>query len=108
MSNSVQIPKDLALEIDALLYMSEAEKLHKLMLWRSQSRDPISMFSAYVKAKDNELLCCPECGSGDVRFDHISVRPYCNECKYWGAVNMTGTSKDATRAWNVEAIMAGR
>lgn len=42
---------------------------------------------------------CPSCGSGDVRFCHISVRPYCAECNTWGAVNY-GTAEDSIKAWN--------
>lgn len=42
---------------------------------------------------------CPECGSGDVRFCTISVRPYCNECKYWAPVNF-GTAEEAIERWN--------
>lgn len=44
---------------------------------------------------------CPNCGSGDVEFCHISVRPYCRECNHWGAVNF-GTKGDAIREWNDE------
>lgn len=42
---------------------------------------------------------CPECGSGDVRWEVISVRPYCADCHTWGAVNF-GTYADAARQWN--------
>lgn len=42
---------------------------------------------------------CPECGSGDVEFCAISVRPYCAECNCWGAVNF-GSAADAVREWN--------
>lgn len=46
-----------------------------------------------------ELLNCPECGSGDILKCSISVRPYCNECNYWGSVNH-GTMEDAIKEWN--------
>ena len=42
---------------------------------------------------------CPECGSGDVEYCQISKRFYCNECKYWQAINY-GTKADAIRKWN--------
>jgi len=48
----------------------------------------------------SSLLCCPECGSGDVKKCVISVRPYCNECNYWGAINFNGTMQDAVEKWN--------
>lgn len=52
------------------------------------------------KAQQREgLKNCPQCGSGDVRFDEISVRPYCLECKYWPPVNF-GTKSDAIKKWN--------
>lgn len=47
----------------------------------------------------NLIQICPNCGSGDVRWECISVRPYCADCKTWGAVNF-GTAQDAVRAWN--------
>lgn len=46
-----------------------------------------------------EIDVCPACGSGDVTFCNISVRPYCNECKHWGRVNF-GSVADAIRDWN--------
>lgn len=42
---------------------------------------------------------CPECGSGDVRWCSVSVRPYCNECRHWGPINF-GSEQDAVDAWN--------
>lgn len=42
---------------------------------------------------------CPNCGSGDVEFCAISVRPYCVECNHWGPVNF-GTVEDAVSDWN--------
>ncbi len=48
----------------------------------------------------NDLLFCPQCGSGDVKLCSISVRPYCNECKYWGRINLNGTMQDAIKDWN--------
>lgn len=44
-------------------------------------------------------LYCSECGSGDVHFCNISVRPYCNECRYWAPVNW-GSIHDAVFLWN--------
>ena len=55
-----------------------------------------------------ELMCCPECGSGDVKKCQISVRPHCNECNYWGAINFTGTMQDAVKKWNEDALKNGR
>lgn len=46
-----------------------------------------------------ELECCPNCGSGDIRWCNISVRPHCNECGYWGRVNF-GSALDAKLDWN--------
>jgi len=49
---------------------------------------------------EQELICtCPECGSNDVKFCNISVRPYCHECNYWSPINF-GTKQDAIRIWN--------
>lgn len=48
---------------------------------------------------------CPECGSGDVRFEAISVRPYCADCHTWGPVNF-GTAKDAIALWNAKVKIA--
>lgn len=45
------------------------------------------------------IKICPECGSGDVHFCNISVRPYCNECNYWAPVNF-GTKYEAIVKWN--------
>lgn len=42
---------------------------------------------------------CPQCGSGDVHWDSISVRPFCNECGYWPPINF-GTAEDASKDWN--------
>ena len=53
-----------------------------------------------------ELMCCPECGSGDIKKCQVSVRPYCNECNYWGAINFTGTMQDAVKKWNENALKA--
>lgn len=49
------------------------------------------------------IRLCPECGSSDVRWCSISVRPYCNDCKTWGAVHF-GPASDAIKAWNKRAI----
>lgn len=49
---------------------------------------------------------CPDCGSGDVRWCNISVRPYCAECGTWGSVNL-GTADDAAQAWNRRLLHAG-
>lgn len=51
------------------------------------------------KCNDELIKICPQCGSGDVRFDEISVRPYCNDCHYWAPVNF-GTAQDAIKKWN--------
>ena len=49
--------------------------------------------------KEVKLECCPNCGSGDVSFCNISIRPYCNDCSYWGRVNF-GTKADSIELWN--------
>ena len=49
--------------------------------------------------KYNLVRLCPNCGSGDVQWCNISVRPYCAECHTWGAVNF-GSADDAIKAWN--------
>lgn len=48
---------------------------------------------------DNETLIrqCPECGSGDIRWCGISVRPYCGECSYWGPVNLGSQGQAVAR-----------
>ena len=55
-----------------------------------------------IEATSTDLPCCPQCGSGDVRWCDISVRPYCKDCGHWGAVNH-GTKEDAVAAWEREA-----
>lgn len=57
---------------------------------------------------EKDIMCCPNCGSGDVNYCSISVRPYCNECKYWGSVNWNGTKHDAIKKWNKDAKAANR
>ena len=57
---------------------------------------------------EKDIMCCPQCGSGDVSYCSISVRPHCNECKYWGMINFTGTKHDSIKRWNDEATRAGR
>ncbi len=42
---------------------------------------------------------CPRCGSGDVRWCGISVRPYCNECGHWGMAHH-GNAEQAIERWN--------
>lgn len=49
---------------------------------------------------------CPECGSGDVRWCSISVRPYCAECLFWSPVNYR-TAADAAVQWNNCLIKVG-
>ena len=48
------------------------------------------------------LKNCPQCGSGDVGWDNISVRPYCKECHHWGKFNR-GSARDAIESWNNES-----
>ena len=36
---------------------------------------------------EKNILPCPECGSFDVEFCEISVRPYCVECSFWHEIN---------------------
>lgn len=50
---------------------------------------------------------CPECGSGDVRWCNVSVRPYCNDCKTWGPFNY-GSADKAADDWNARVKKAGR
>lgn len=39
------------------------------------------------------LGCCPQCGSGDLQWEGISVRAYCNDCKWWAPTNY-GSKED--------------
>ena len=56
---------------------------------------------------DIELIkTCPECGSGDVDFCQISVRPHCNECGYWSPINH-GSKQDAIKLWNDKLNLQG-
>ena len=48
---------------------------------------------------------CPKCGSGDVEWCNISVRPYCNDCHYWGGVNY-GSKNTAIANWNNSVVNA--
>lgn len=50
------------------------------------------------------IKLCPECGSGDVRFCNISVRPYCHECNHWAPVNF-GTKEEAVSRWNTRVLL---
>jgi len=45
------------------------------------------------------IRMCYECGSGDVRWCSISVRPYCAECDTWGPVNY-GSAAESVATWN--------
>jgi uncharacterized protein (DUF983 family) len=54
---------------------------------------------------DGLIRHCPECGSGDVRWCTISVRPYCNDCDTWGPINY-GSAMDAIMPWNSRVIAA--
>lgn len=45
------------------------------------------------------IRICPRCGSGDIMWCNISVRPFCDECKYWGAINY-GPVQEAVDSWN--------
>jgi len=47
----------------------------------------------------DQLKPCPCCGSGDIGFCNISIRPYCNECNHWGPAHF-GTKFDAVDRWN--------
>lgn len=51
------------------------------------------------------MLPCPKCGSGDVRWCNISVRPHCGDCGYWAPVNF-GSAEEAVIAWNKKAKAA--
>ena len=46
------------------------------------------------------LMPCPVCASGDIRWDSISLRPYCNDCKHWGEINYDSYFS-AIYSWNV-------
>lgn len=46
-----------------------------------------------------QLEPCSECGSSDLAWCAISVRPYCRECNHWGRVNF-GLPKEAIKEWN--------
>ena len=54
------------------------------------------MFKSQLISK---LHPCSKCGSYDLEWCEISVRPYCRECNNWGYTNF-GTSKDAINSWN--------
>ncbi len=66
-----------------------------------EHRDALRILSSRAE-ETNDIANCPDCGSGDVRFCNVSVRPYCNECKKWGDVNL-GTKEEAIARWNKEA-----
>jgi transposase-like protein len=108
MFDSVSIPKRVADDLVTMFNAKGADRMTLMAKWHEIGKDPRAEFVAYVTASDEEMMCCPECGSGDISFEAISCRPYCNDCKHWGAVNYVGTSKDAIHAWNVQAILAGR
>jgi len=46
-----------------------------------------------------QLEPCSECGSSDLAWCGISVRPYCRECGHWGRVNY-GSPEEAIKNWN--------
>ncbi len=47
----------------------------------------------------SQLKPCSECGSSDLVWCGISVRPYCRECNHWGGVNY-GPAEEAIMKWN--------
>lgn len=48
-----------------------------------------------------QLSPCPECGAEDVAWCGISVRPYCQNCGNWGAVNYYPNGPEvAIKNWN--------
>ena len=54
------------------------------------------------------IQICPQCGSGDVRWENISKRPYCNDCGHWGKVNHDQTIEAGVQSWNEEVRKAGK
>ncbi len=47
-----------------------------------------------------QLKPCSSCGEEhNIHWCGISVRPYCGNCKNWGAVNYL-TAENAIRSWN--------
>lgn len=69
--------------------------LERVKAWTAENEDP-----------NDGLKCCPNCGSGDVRFEEISCRPYCNDCHQLGSINITGRKQDAIDKWNAESEAA--
>lgn len=59
------------------------------------------MSKSTTKLPKSLMAECPRCGSGDIDWCPISVRPYCAECSHWGAVNH-GHPEDAVREWNAQ------
>lgn len=53
----------------------------------------------------SKLAPCSKCGSQNLTWCGISVRPYCLDCKRWGRVNH-GTPQDAIDDWNEMASRA--
>ena len=45
------------------------------------------------------IRICYNCGGGDVHWCNISVRPYCAECRKFGAMNL-GPASVAVARWN--------
>ena len=65
--------------------------------------EAVRVYTAKLRVSADPLIekldACPACGSNDISWCNISVRPYCNECGHWGRVNYGGPL-DAVKAWN--------
>lgn len=53
----------------------------------------------------NLVRTCPKCGSGDIEWEQISVRPHCRDCNYWPRPHH-GTEKEMVKEWNRMVIEA--
>ena len=42
------------------------------------------------------------CGSGDISWCNISLRPHCNDCSHWGQINYSGKVDATILHWNMQ------
>jgi hypothetical protein len=82
-------------------FKSRFEELYKEYdIWSPMLRQALDeLFEEDVKYPLSELEPCWRCGSGDLGWDDISVRPYCKDCNTWGIDNF-GSVRDAIDSWN--------
>lgn len=104
-------------EIDLLLLEIKAAEEALSASWLKAAENEKALSAARLKlanfiiaktTSDRRTLIhlCPECGSGDVGWCSISVRPYCNECGTWAPVNF-GSADESISAWNERVRMSG-